>query len=296
MSENIRCDTKIKYHRFPCEQLEYTKTVGKLLPQILGEIFTELGFKVKVNHQQANGVDIEVFLGHNRILVAEVLNWSIASRLTDKRKNSIIENLNEFNCNKMLIYTVPLSNLEGLEESGIYLLEIGYQILPEAYYKFFLTKHQVEKRQVDSDSARRNIRTKILYYVNNYLFGHKLLTFILSPSYSNSNNYREIAEHKDIPNGFLTRQINTAKKALEELPSCITHCPESSKCKKLLAYEEKLQALKEVMQPRLDRDVKDARKRLLELLSECRRLHFDIQKCIYVHKLLSRKGYHKWDL
>lgn len=184
MSENIRCDAQREHRRFPCEQLEYTKTVGNLLPKILGETFTELGFGVKVNHQQANGVDMEVFLGHNRILVAEVLNWSIASRLTYKRKNCIIRNLNEFNCNKMLIHTVSLSNLEGLEESGIYLLEIGYQILPKTYYNFFLTKNQVEKRSVDSKSARRNIKAKILHYVNNYLFGHKFLNFLLSPPQS----------------------------------------------------------------------------------------------------------------
>jgi len=113
---------------------------------------------------------------------------------------------------------------------------------------------------------------------------------------SQSTNYRWIVEYKDIPESYWTRQINTAKKALEELPICITHCPKSSECKKLLAYEKKLQVLREVMQPRLDRDVKDARKRLAELLRECRSLHLDIQKCIHVRKRLSRKGYRMWDL
>lgn len=113
---------------------------------------------------------------------------------------------------------------------------------------------------------------------------------------SKSTDYRWKVEYKDIPDSFWTRQINTAKKALEELPACIIHCPKSSECKKLLTYKKKLQALREVMQPRLDRDVKDARKRLVELLRECRSLHSDIQKCIYVHKRLSREGYHMWDL
>lgn len=113
---------------------------------------------------------------------------------------------------------------------------------------------------------------------------------------SKSTNYRWIVEYKDIPESFWTRQINTAKKALEELPPCIIHCPRNSECKKLLAYEKKLQALREVMQPRLDRDVKDARKRLVELLRECRSLNLDIQKCIHVRKLLNTKGCHMWDL
>lgn len=180
MSENRRANAQRRHGRFPCEQLKYTKTVGKLLPTILEEIFTELGFRVKVNPQQANGVDLEVFLEDNLVLVAEVLNWSIASRLTNKRKGNIIKNLNEFNCNKVLIHTVPLSNLDGLKENGIHTLEIGYQVLPETYYSFFLTKGQVVKRKIDSELTRRNIRAKILVYVNNHLFAHKYLKLIMA--------------------------------------------------------------------------------------------------------------------
>lgn len=180
MSENIRNDAQKEHRRFPCKQLKYTKNVGKFLPTILEAIFTELGFRVKVNPQQANGVDLELFLGDNLVLVAEVLNWSIASRLTNKRKGNIIRNLNEFNCNKVLIHTVPLSNLNGLKENGIHILEIGNQVLPETYYNFFLTKRQVERRNIDSDSTRRNIRAKILDYLNNHLLAHKYLKLIMT--------------------------------------------------------------------------------------------------------------------
>lgn len=180
MSENIRNEAQEELPRFPCKQEEYTKTVGKLLPTILGEVLTELGFRVKVNPQQTNGVDLEVLLGDNLIIVAEVLNWSIASRLTHKRRGNIIRNLNEYNCNKLLIHTVPLSNLNGLRENGIHLLEIGYQILPETYYNFFQAKDQVEKRTIDSDSTRRNIRAKILKYIDNSLFAHRYLQFLVA--------------------------------------------------------------------------------------------------------------------
>ena len=93
MSENIGNDAQAELRRFPCKQMVYTKYVGKLLPNILEEVFNELGFRVKVNHQQANGVDLEVFLENNLILVAEVLNWSIGSRLTNKRKNNYISSI-----------------------------------------------------------------------------------------------------------------------------------------------------------------------------------------------------------
>lgn len=180
MSENVSYYSGRNRCRFPCEQNEYTKTVGWLLPTILGDIFTELGFGVNVNPQQANGVDLEVFLGDNLILAIEVLNWSIGSRLTDKRRNNIIENLSEYNCNKLLIHTIPLTNLYGVRENGIDILEIGYQILPKTYYDFFLTRGQVIRRKIECDSTRREIKSKILDYVNNQLFAHKYLKFLMT--------------------------------------------------------------------------------------------------------------------
>ena len=103
MSENTISDAQREDFSFPCEQLEYVKTVGELLLTILSEILTELGFRVIVPSQRANGVDMKIFLGDNLIAVAEVLNWSISSRLTNNRKNNIIRNLNEYNCDKLQI-------------------------------------------------------------------------------------------------------------------------------------------------------------------------------------------------
>ncbi|TET20323.1 hypothetical protein E3J74_03490 [Candidatus Bathyarchaeota archaeon] len=164
MSENSRRDVE-REQRFPCEQLEYTRTVGWLLPTILGEILTELGFVVIINPQQANGVDLEVYHESDLIFVAEVLNWSIASRLTDKRRDCIISNLNEYTCEKLLIHTVPLSNLDGFEENGTSLLQIGYQVLPRLYYDFFLTRRQVERRRMVSAATKNDIRQMIISYL-----------------------------------------------------------------------------------------------------------------------------------
>jgi len=180
MSENTRSDAQREAFRFPCEQREYVKTVGELLVIILSEILIELGFEVIVPPQNATGVDLRIFVGNRLIAVAEVLNWSIGSRLTDIRKNNIIRNLNDYNCNKLFIHTVPLSNLDGFTESEIYLLQIGFQVLPEPYYNFFLTKRQVERRTVDSNSTRSNIRAKILDYINNYLYAHKYFKFLIA--------------------------------------------------------------------------------------------------------------------
>lgn len=180
MSENSRNSTVGTPLRFPCKQEEYTHTVGKVLPTILEEVFTELGFRVKVNHQQTNGVDLEVFLEDNLVLVAEVVNWWISSRLTDKRKNGYIRNLSEYSCSKVFIHTVPLSNLDGFAEHGIHLLRIGYQVLPQNYYSYFQQLNKVECREVDSEPVRRDITSKIREFVDNNLFAHKYFRLLIS--------------------------------------------------------------------------------------------------------------------
>ena len=168
MSDEASDNARREHFRFPCEQTEYIKTVGKLLLTILCGIFTELGFEVKPRSLEANGVDMEVLLASRLALVIEVLNWSIGSRLTDNRKDNIIRNLCAFDCNRLLVHTIPLSNLHGLEENEIDIIQLGYQVLPETYYDFFLTKEQVERRRIDCDSTRRDIRAKILEYVNSH--------------------------------------------------------------------------------------------------------------------------------
>ena len=178
MSEENSDSTRNNHFRFPCEQMEYTRIVGSLLPAILGEIFTELGFRVNVNHQQANGVDMKVFLRDTLVLVVEVQNWSIGSRLTYKRRGNIIRNLSEFDCNKLLIHTIPLSDLSGLRENGIDIIELGYQVLPETFYNHYLQREQVERRKALSDSTMREIRAKILEYVDQKLFGYMYLRFL----------------------------------------------------------------------------------------------------------------------
>jgi hypothetical protein len=109
------------------------------------------------------------------VLVAEVVNWSIGSRLTNKRKNNYIRNLTRYSCNRLFIYTTPLSNLSGFKENGIDLLEIGYQILPESYYNYFIELDRIERRKILSDVVMRDIGSKICEYVYGRIFGYDYL-------------------------------------------------------------------------------------------------------------------------
>ena len=72
--------------RYPIKRTSYTQSVGKLLPHGIGQIFQELGFKTWINSGQTNGVDLKVYDNQdNLLLVAEILNWSIGSLLSEKR-------------------------------------------------------------------------------------------------------------------------------------------------------------------------------------------------------------------
>ena len=153
-----------KNRTYPCVFKTYRKCVGKLLPNIIGSIFRELGFKAVVNHQQRNGVDVEVFDWDRRIMVLEILNWNIGSRLYLNRKNSIISNLMSHpNCIKALVHTqrLPSSYIKELNKNGIFSIFIGYQVVYPICYNFFKSKATASARRPYSAVVKSHIKSKI---------------------------------------------------------------------------------------------------------------------------------------
>ena len=144
--------------RFPIEKTRYLQCVGRLLPHRISQVFKELGFETWINSRQGNDIDLKVYLGDELIIVGEILNWSIYSKLSYKRKENIINNLSKYDCKKVLIYTIlDDRDLECFANKGIDLIEIGYQLLPEHFYDHFLKKGQVYLRKIDSKETKREI-------------------------------------------------------------------------------------------------------------------------------------------
>lgn len=154
--------------RFPIKRDKYTQSVGRLLPHRLGRIFQELGYQSWISRRQSNGVDIKVYDSKNNLfLVIEALNWSSYSALSVKRKYDIIDNLSDFKCDRLLVYTC-LENeviLKDLSEYSISSLKIGYQILPKDFYDFYSKKKQVESRRIDSKETKADIKARIEEYL-----------------------------------------------------------------------------------------------------------------------------------
>ena len=158
-----------KERRYPVKRTVYMQTVGKLLPRRIRQILKELGFDVWVNPKQGNGIDIKVWYEKSLILVGEILNWSIGSRLSEKRHTNMISNLAKYDCRRILIYTtLDQKSLPQFIKNGIDTLELGYQILPRYYYYFFSSKGQIEKRKIDSAMTKKEIKNKMLSYIKKH--------------------------------------------------------------------------------------------------------------------------------
>lgn len=154
--------------RYPTGRHVYTQTVGKLLPAIVKRIFLQLGAsRVWIQKGQGNNVDIKVWDSKGKlIIVGEILNWSVNSMLSKKRRKKMISNLKHYSCNKVLIYTnLNRKHLPRFSLNRISQIRIGYQVLPVHYYYFFLGKSQTINREQYSLAVKQDIEYKIKKYL-----------------------------------------------------------------------------------------------------------------------------------
>lgn len=155
--------------RYPVKRTVYMQTVGRLLPRRISQVLMALGFSVWINPGQGNDIDMKVWHNDRLILVAEILNWSIGSRMSDRRLRKMISNLNKYDCRKLQIYTtLDEKSLSTFNQNGIDTLQIGYQLLPKYYYNFFCSKEQVEKRKIDSAATKEEIKHRIISYLKKH--------------------------------------------------------------------------------------------------------------------------------
>ena len=154
--------------RYPVKRHQYTQSVGKLLPHRISQVFRELGFETWLNPGQTNGVDLKAYDNEdNLVLVAEILNWSVGSLISDKRKTCIIENLEFYDCEEVVICTRFDNDykLDDLSSYGISLIRLDYQILPRKYYKFFSEIGLIKYRKTDSKETKQHIKSKVIEYL-----------------------------------------------------------------------------------------------------------------------------------
>ena len=157
--------------RYPVKRTVYVQKTGRLLPRRISQILRELNsnFTVWINPGQGNGVDLKVWYGCDLIIAGESLNWSIGSKMSEKRREGMISNLHEFSCRKLLVYTTLDNNhVSRFVQNGIDVMEIGYQILPRFYYNFYLGKGQVIRREIDCAKTKNDIKKKIVSYLKKH--------------------------------------------------------------------------------------------------------------------------------
>jgi hypothetical protein len=145
------------------EDERYRRALGKLLPHRIGQILEKMGFKVKLSFGQSNGVDIKVWLNRKLVLVIETKNYNLRTKITDELIENTITNLEEHPCcKKYFIYTQMANEevLDRLNQQGIHILKIGYQLLPKWFYYSIEPKYRCY-RKIDSSDTSREIGRKI---------------------------------------------------------------------------------------------------------------------------------------
>jgi hypothetical protein len=154
---------KFSVYAYDQEDEGNRRALGKLLTHRIGQIIEELGYRTEIPRGQSNGVDIRVWNKDSIVLVAEIKNYNIKTKLTYDRKEDFINNLLEYpNCKKFLIYT-QMANEEILDDLGdweISALKIGYQLLPAWFYYSLEIEHRYY-RLIDSKETSLDIKNKL---------------------------------------------------------------------------------------------------------------------------------------
>jgi hypothetical protein len=145
---------------------KYTQSTGALFAHRVGRTFKTLGLKTWIVKGQNNGIDIKVYNDNTLAIACEALNWSPYTRLSEKRKQRIIDNLTkpEFaDTTKVLIYTTMKDEtvLDDLALHDIIPIKIGYQILPRYFHTYYAMKNQIDGRVIDSRETTNLLITKL---------------------------------------------------------------------------------------------------------------------------------------
>lgn len=139
------------------------RALGRLLSHRIGQILKKMGFDAKVARGQSNGVDIIVSLNSKILLVAEIKNYNIRTKIPDKIIRDCIKKLEEYpNCKRYLIYTQMANKkvLTQFAERGISVFEIGYQLMPKEFFNSIRPEYRTY-RNVDSKFTSEDIKQKL---------------------------------------------------------------------------------------------------------------------------------------
>lgn len=135
-------------YKYPVQAKRYTKIVGDILPEVLKLILEDKGYFVDMNWAFQNGVDMSIFNNNTLILVGEIFNVWKKSYILSRRAEGYIRNLRKYDCNRVIICSLDNKLREFFHDiDDIYLICLGYQLLPQTFYDFFKKKKQVDMRK-----------------------------------------------------------------------------------------------------------------------------------------------------
>jgi hypothetical protein len=211
-ANNTNNPNNIKILKYPVPRLEYTYKTGSIAEKLISDILKDEGIEVEPHNVNENGVDIrakDVDIG------IEVWNWCKPHEY-NSRIQSIIENLKPYPFRALVTSFISKDVRDYIEStyvlSPIFVVELGFQILPKEWKQFYKNRKNVvyypsreayvkvrQKMKPLIDAIKRVRRDKILAkYFPSYDYGDMVILDATGCTNEEFNNFlRDLKEHKE---------------------------------------------------------------------------------------------------
>jgi hypothetical protein len=211
-ANNTNNPNNIKILKYPVPRLEYTYKTGSIAEKLVSDILTEEGIEVEPHNVNENGVDIRA---KNVDIGIEIWNWCKPHEY-NSRIQSIIENLKPYPFRALVTSFISKDVRDYIEStyvlSPIFVIELGFQILPKEWKQFYKNRKNVvyypsreayvkvrQRMKPLIDAIKRVGRDKILdKYFPSYEHGDMVILDATGCTNEQFNNFlRDLEQHRE---------------------------------------------------------------------------------------------------
>ena len=153
-------------YSYPVKPRRYREYVGDILPDAVKFVLEGKGYTVRLNRAFVNGVDLKTFHENNLIMVGEIFNLWKHSHINSLRAQGYIRNLCQYDCKRIIICSLT-ETFESRWFRDLDIISLGYQLLPETFYRFFEKKGETDDRKMLTSDTLQHIDSLITEYLEN---------------------------------------------------------------------------------------------------------------------------------
>lgn len=152
----------VSFYQYPLPRHQYCQTVGEVGEHTVAWVFQTIFEEENVvihSSISANGVDIQI---PSLSVGIEVWNWS-SNHCYWSRVRDVVRNLSSFRCKILVAAFVSETVRQYFDNQGIFVIELGYQLIPHEFLEWFIVNQSMHKKKVsESRRTRRILFNKII--------------------------------------------------------------------------------------------------------------------------------------